>query len=94
MSDSTTELPAAELATQAPSIADLVAAAAGRGPKATALVVTSERIPMSYGALTQLVDDLVKQLIDAGLRPGDRVALRSGSNAKFVVGLRPPPARS
>lgn len=87
MSDSTTQLSAAELAGEAPSLADLVAAAAGRAPETTALVVTSERIPVSYGELAGLVDDLAKQLTDTGLRPGDRVALRSGSNAEFVVGL-------
>ncbi len=34
-----------------------------------------------------LVDDLAAQLKAVGLRPGDRVALRAGSNAEFVVGL-------
>lgn len=87
MSDSMTQLSAAELAGEAPSVADLVAAVAGRAPELTALVVTSERISVSYGALTRLVDDLAKQLTAAGLQPGDRVALRCASNAEFVVGL-------
>ncbi|MCV7031394.1 FadD7 family fatty acid--CoA ligase [Mycobacterium sherrisii] len=87
MSDSMTHLSAAELAGEAPSVADLVAAVAGRAPEKTALVVTSERIPVSYGVLTRLVDELAEQLTEAGLRPGDRVALRSGSNAEFVVAL-------
>ena len=79
--------PAAELADESLSIADLVAAAAIRQPEATALVATPDRAPVSYGELVRLIDDLAKQLKDGGLRPGDRIALRSGSNAEFVVGL-------
>ncbi|WP_096283659.1 FadD7 family fatty acid--CoA ligase [Mycobacterium ahvazicum] len=79
--------PAAGLTDESPSIADLVAAAAIREPEATALVVTPDRRPVSYGELVRLVDDLAGQLKDGGLRPGDRIALRSGSNAEFVVGL-------
>ncbi len=70
-----------------PSIADLVAAAATRTPEAPALVVTPDRIPVSYGELVRLVDDLAGQLKDGGLCPGDRVALRFGSNVEFVVAL-------
>jgi acyl-CoA synthetase (AMP-forming)/AMP-acid ligase II len=79
--------PASELTGESPSIADLVAAAAIRQPEATALVATPERRPVRYGELVRLVDDLAKQLKEGGLRPGDRIALRSGSNAEFVVGL-------
>jgi acyl-CoA synthetase (AMP-forming)/AMP-acid ligase II len=70
-----------------PRIADLVEDAATRWPDAPALVVTSDRIPVSYRDLVGLVDDLVGQLKRGGLRPGDRVALRAGSNVEFVVGL-------
>ncbi|WP_406813229.1 FadD7 family fatty acid--CoA ligase [Mycobacterium sp. M23085] len=70
-----------------PGVADLVEAAARRSPEATALVVTAERIPVSYREVIRLVDDLAAQLKAGGLRPGDRVALRAGSNAEFVVGL-------
>mgnify|MGYP005811224387 CR=1 FL=1 len=69
------------------AIADLVEEAGSRSPEAPALVVTSERIPVSYRDLLRLVDDLAGQLKRGGLLPGDRVALRSGSNAEFVVGL-------
>lgn len=85
MSDMIT--PAAELGDEFPSIADLVAAAAIRQPEATALIATPDRRPVSYGELVRLVDDLAKQLKDGGVRPGDRIALRSASNAEFVVGL-------
>lgn len=70
-----------------PRVADLVELAATQSPDAPALVITADRTPISYGALITLVDDLADQLKRAGLRPGDRVALRAGSNAEFVVGL-------
>jgi acyl-CoA synthetase (AMP-forming)/AMP-acid ligase II len=70
-----------------PRIADLVETAARQSPEARALVVTADRIPVSYRDLLRLVDDLAGQLERGGLLPGDRVALRSGSNAEFVVGL-------
>ncbi|MCV7410165.1 acyl-CoA synthetase [Mycobacterium florentinum] len=80
-------IPEAELTDESTSIADLVAAAAIRQPEATALVATPDRRTVSYGELVRLVDGLAKQLKDGGLRPGDRIALRSGSNAEFVVSL-------
>lgn len=70
-----------------PRIADLVEAAADRAPEARALVVSADRIPVGYRDLIRLVDDLAAQLTAGGLRGGDRVALRAGSNAEFVVGL-------
>ncbi|RAU99009.1 fatty acid--CoA ligase family protein [Mycobacterium colombiense] len=70
-----------------PRLADLVEAAARRSPEARALVVTADRIPIIYRDLIGLVDDLAAQLKAGGLRPGERVALRAGSNAEFVVGL-------
>ncbi|WP_156673199.1 AMP-binding protein, partial [Mycobacterium sp. E3251] len=73
--------------TPGPRIADLVEETARRSPAAPALVATSDRVPVSYHDLLRLADDLAAQLKRAGLRPGDRVALRSGSNAEFVVGL-------
>ncbi|SPM29572.1 FadD7 family fatty acid--CoA ligase [Mycobacterium terramassiliense] len=68
-------------------VVDLVEVAARRRPGAPALVVTPDRLPVSYQDLVRLVDDLSGQLKRNGLRPGDRVALRAGSNAEFVVGL-------
>jgi acyl-CoA synthetase (AMP-forming)/AMP-acid ligase II len=68
-------------------IADLVGVAATRLPAAPALIVTADRVPLSYRDLVRLVDDLAGQLTRGGLLPGDRVALRAASNAEFVVGL-------
>ena len=76
-----------DVGTRSPRIADLVEVAAGRRPDAPALVVTADRIPVSYRDLVRLVDDLAGQLKRGGLLPGDRVALRAGSNAEFVVAL-------
>lgn len=70
-----------------PRIADLVEVAASRRPEAPALVVTADRIPISYRDLTRLVDDLATRLQDAGITRGDRIALRAASNTEFVVGL-------
>ena len=80
---------ASELTQEAasPRIADLVAVAATRLPEAAALVVTPDRIPVSYRDLVRLVDDLAGQLKRGGLLPGNRVALRAASNAEFVVAL-------
>ncbi len=70
-----------------PRIADLIEALAGRQPDAPALVVTADRIKLSYRDLVSLVDDLAGQLMRGGLLKGDRVALRAASNAEFVVAL-------
>ena len=70
-----------------PRIADLVRVTATRLPEAQALVVTPDRIPLSYRDLVRLVDDLAAQLTRGGLLPRDRVALRAASSAEFVVGL-------
>ena len=70
-----------------PRLADLVQATAAARPEAAALVVTTERVPVTYRELVGLVDDLAGQLTQAGLRAGDRVALRAASNIEFVVAL-------
>jgi acyl-CoA synthetase (AMP-forming)/AMP-acid ligase II len=69
------------------AVADLVELAATRLPESAALVVTADRVPITYRELVRLVDDLAGQLTRAGLKPRDRVALRTGSNAEFVVAL-------
>ncbi|GJO35437.1 acyl-CoA synthetase [Mycobacterium marinum] len=70
-----------------PRLADLVELAAAQLPEATAVIFTADRVAVSYRDLVRLVDDLAGQLTRAGLRPGERVALRSGSNLEFVVAL-------
>ena len=70
-----------------PRIADLLDAGASRRPEASALVVTADRMPITYRDLVRLVDDLAGQLARGGLLPGDRAALRAHSSAELVVGL-------
>lgn len=70
-----------------PRITDLPLAPTGRHPEATALIVTAERIPITYRDLERLVDDLAGQLARGGLQPGDRAGLRAYNSAEFVIGL-------
>ncbi|OBA84014.1 acyl-CoA synthetase [Mycobacterium sp. 1164966.3] len=72
---------------QNPRFADLVQVTAIRSPDAAALVVGTNRIAVSYADLIRVVDDLAGRLQRRGLQPGDRIALRAGSNAEFVVSL-------
>ncbi len=71
----------------APPISELVRAAAEGNPDGRALIVTANRVPISYRDLVGMVDQLATQLTAAGLRPGDRAALRAASGPEFVVGL-------
>ena len=70
-----------------PRIADLVAATARHHPEAHALIVTADRVPITYRDLVRLADDVAAQVTRAGLQAGDRVGLRAPSGAEFVVGL-------
>ncbi|MFE5707083.1 FadD7 family fatty acid--CoA ligase [Rhodococcus koreensis] len=56
-------------------------------PDARALVVTGDRIPVSYGALAAVVDDMAAHLGSTGLRRGDAVGLVCANTAEFVVAL-------
>ncbi|MFE3031134.1 FadD7 family fatty acid--CoA ligase [Streptomyces canus] len=56
-------------------------------PYARALVVTGERVQLSYRALASLADEVAARLGGAGLRPGDAVGLVCANSAEFVVGL-------
>ncbi|HEV7850850.1 MAG TPA: FadD7 family fatty acid--CoA ligase [Mycobacterium sp.] len=56
-------------------------------PEGQALVLTKDRIPLSYGALDALVNDMAGRLRSKGLRRGDAVGLISANNVEFVVAL-------
>jgi acyl-CoA synthetase (AMP-forming)/AMP-acid ligase II len=56
-------------------------------PEGQALVVTGDRIPVSYGTLAALVDDVAGQLSSTGLRRGDAVGLICANTIEFVVAL-------
>lgn len=61
--------------------------AAAAAPNAVALISGSERNEISYGALTDLVVGLTERLLDAGLNPGDVVAVESTNTVEYVVGV-------
>ncbi|MCT9083950.1 FadD7 family fatty acid--CoA ligase [Streptomyces fulvoviolaceus] len=56
-------------------------------PYARALVVTGERVHLSYRGLAALADDVAARLGGTGLRPGDAVGLLCANTAEFVVAL-------
>ncbi|WP_020135604.1 FadD7 family fatty acid--CoA ligase [Streptomyces sp. 351MFTsu5.1] len=68
-------------------LADLLDRQVRERPSAGALVVTGERVQLSYRALAALADDVAARLGDAGLRPGDAVGLVCANTAEFVAGL-------
>ncbi len=76
------------------SITDLVAAAAAGRPEAPALVITPDRIPVSYGDLVRLVDDLAGQLKRGGLSrvTGSRCARAATPNSSSACWLRRAPS--
>jgi acyl-CoA synthetase (AMP-forming)/AMP-acid ligase II len=56
-------------------------------PYARALVVTGERVQLSYRTLAALADDVAARLGGAGLGRGDAVGLICSNTAEFVIGL-------
>jgi acyl-CoA synthetase (AMP-forming)/AMP-acid ligase II len=56
-------------------------------PGARALVVTADRITLSYRALAAMVDDVAARLRTMGLHRADPVGLICPNQAEFVVGL-------
>jgi len=68
-------------------LCDLFDQHAHHRPDARALVVGSDRIPISYGVLAALVDDVAHRLDGSGLCRGDAVGLVGANNADFVVAL-------
>ncbi|WP_020123840.1 FadD7 family fatty acid--CoA ligase [Streptomyces canus] len=56
-------------------------------PYARALVVTGERVQLSYRALASLADEVAARLGGAGLGRGDAVGLICANTAEFVVAL-------
>jgi acyl-CoA synthetase (AMP-forming)/AMP-acid ligase II len=70
-----------------PGMVDLLDRQVRDRPGARALVVSADRIPLSYRALATMVDDVAARLRGMGLHHGDPVGLVSANNAEFVVGL-------
>lgn len=68
-------------------LADLLDRQVRERPGARALVVSGERVQLSYRSLAALADDVAGRLGGAGLRRGDAVGLICANTAEFVVGL-------
>jgi acyl-CoA synthetase (AMP-forming)/AMP-acid ligase II len=56
-------------------------------PDGRALVITRDRIPVSYGELGTIVDDVAVRLGSTGLLRGDAVGLVCANTAEFAVAL-------
>ncbi|MET8080761.1 FadD7 family fatty acid--CoA ligase [Streptomyces sp. NPDC005303] len=72
---------------QVTGLVDLLDRQVRERPYARALVVTGERVQLSYRALASLADQVAARLGGAGLRRGDAVGLICANTAEFVVGL-------
>ncbi|NIJ14745.1 long-chain acyl-CoA synthetase [Saccharomonospora amisosensis] len=69
------------------NVADLVSTAATAHPTTVALIDTVSGDTVTWKALDAAVDALARSLSEAGLRPGDRVALRSPTCPAFAIGF-------
>ncbi|MGW0705303.1 FadD7 family fatty acid--CoA ligase [Streptomyces sp. NPDC002643] len=68
-------------------LVDLLDAQVRTRPYARALVVTGERVHLSYRGLGALAGDVAARLAGTGLRRGDAVGLICANTAEFVVAL-------
>jgi acyl-CoA synthetase (AMP-forming)/AMP-acid ligase II len=69
------------------SLVDLLDRQARDRPDAPALVVTGDRVHLSYRTLATLADDVAARLGSAGLRRGDAIGLVCANTGEFVVAL-------
>lgn len=69
------------------NVADLVAAAAERGPDHPALLDPGRDVTLTWSRLHAAVDAEAARLREAGVAPGDRVLVRLGHGARFCVAL-------
>ncbi|MFJ3825492.1 FadD7 family fatty acid--CoA ligase [Streptomyces nodosus] len=70
-----------------PGLAGLLDRHARIRPAAPALIVGEDRVPVSYGALAALAEDVAAWLSCTGLRAGDAVGLVSADTVEFVAAL-------
>ena len=57
----------------------------GPGPRSGRTAIIAGRERLSYEALTRRVLERARQLIDAGIKPGDRVVLSHPNGAEFAI---------
>ncbi|MFJ4200565.1 FadD7 family fatty acid--CoA ligase [Streptomyces sviceus] len=72
---------------QVTGLVDLLDRQVRERPYARALVVTGERVKLSYRALASLADEVAARLGGTGLGRGDAVGLICANTAEFVVAL-------
>ncbi|MFD8542377.1 amino acid adenylation domain-containing protein [Streptomyces sp. NPDC059649] len=77
--------PATPAAAAGPAVPELIAGHARRTPGATALIAGSERL--SYAELDHRIREFAAALIEAGVRPGDRVGVCLPRTADLLVAL-------
>jgi long-chain acyl-CoA synthetase len=68
-------------------VADLLSGAASRWPDEVALIETGSGATLTWAQFDRLANGQARRLIDAGVGPGDRVALRLPTSADFAVTL-------
>jgi long-chain acyl-CoA synthetase len=69
------------------NVADLVADAAGRAPRRAALIDTASGRTLTWEQADGAVNAFAARLAEAGLEPGDRVAVALPNSAEFCVAL-------
>ncbi|MFF8227831.1 FadD7 family fatty acid--CoA ligase [Streptomyces caelestis] len=68
-------------------LVDLIDRQVRERPYARALVVTGDRVHLSYRGLSGLADDMAERLGGTGLRRGEAIGLIAANTAEFVVAL-------
>ncbi|MBB3049299.1 long-chain acyl-CoA synthetase [Prauserella isguenensis] len=69
------------------NVADLVTAAARRRPLADGIIDTASGAALTWIDVDNATTAFARRIRDAGVRPGDRVALRLPTCAELVIGL-------
>jgi long-chain acyl-CoA synthetase len=69
------------------SVSELLSAAADKCPDSVALIETGSAATLTWAQFDRLANGQAARLIDAGVEPGDRVALRLPTSADFAVAL-------
>ncbi|MET0235251.1 MAG: AMP-binding protein [Kibdelosporangium sp.] len=69
------------------NVSDLVARAAETAPDRLAFAESATEVKISWSQLDKAVDAEARRLLDAGLRPGDRVVVQLPTGVPFVVAL-------
>ena len=69
------------------SVSELLSAAADKWPDSVALIETGSAATLTWAQFDRLAHGQAGRLIDAGVQPGDRVALRLPTSADFAVAL-------